>query len=96
MTLIEWAGMTEEEKSEARAWSKEREKRSEEAKKLAQEKKDSEPDESDPLERERKYREHQEMKMKECRAGCGVKDASYRCSKCKEVRECGSLSSNII
>ncbi|KAF7966530.1 hypothetical protein HWV62_38050 [Athelia sp. TMB] len=85
VTLIEWAGMTEEEKSEARAWSKEREQRSEEAKKLAQEKRDNEQDE-DPQERERKYREHQEMKIKECRAGCGVKDASYRCSKCKELK----------
>lgn len=69
VATIDWTGMTDDDKNEARSWSEER-------KKHTEAEGDTE-DEEDEQRMKNIYRE--------CRGGCGAQNTELRCSKCRRV-----------
>ncbi|KZP33789.1 hypothetical protein FIBSPDRAFT_846955 [Athelia psychrophila] len=86
VATIDWTGMTEDDKIEARAWSEER-------KKKAKAENDSNADDNNTNDNDtkrEKYEQAAEKIRKECRGGCGAQNTEFRCSKCKGVYYCSS------
>ena len=77
MISIDWAGMTADEKEENRVWC-------EAFIENSRKPRDSTEDSSDITKAEEHMQKALDKIRKECRGGCGVKDATNVCSRCKE------------
>jgi hypothetical protein len=81
MISIDWAGITVDEKEENRVWCEDFIEKSN----RPRQKSDEPPVDWDDPKVEEHLQNALDKQRRECRGGCGVKDATKVCSRCKEI-----------